>query len=173
MKLLTKLGSAFDRIIGVMAGAASVILAFAFLSVCVDVVMRYFLNRPMIWVEELTEESLLYITFLGAAWVLRREGHVKIDLVVNRLGWRAQTWLGIVSSIVGIVISLVLIYYGARVTWDQWVRGVYWTTTLSIPNAYYLVIVPIGSFLLLIQFLRRTYRQCIELRASPEQKQRV
>lgn len=173
MKLLTKLDSVFNRIIDVMAGAACVILAFAFLSVCADVAMRYFLNRPMVWVVEITEESLLYITFLGAAWVLKREEHVRVDIVLNRLKLKTQAWLGIVSSIVGIVISLVLVYYGARVTWDQWVRGVYWTTTLSIPNAYYLVIIPIGSFLLLIQFLRRTRRQFGELRASPEPERKV
>ena len=79
MKILAKVGTIFDRTIGYLAFVAAIIIILTMLAVSAQIVMRYFLNRPMIWVMEITEISLLFITFLGTAWLLRREGHVKID----------------------------------------------------------------------------------------------
>ena len=172
MKLLTKLTSILDRAIDCLAVIAAVILVWVILWVCAEVVMRYFLNRPLIWVVEVSEISLLYITFLGTAWVLKREGHVKMEIVLNRLRPRTQALLGIMSSIIRIGICCILVWYGAQVTWDHWLRGAYRYTVLETPNYLVLLIIPIGSFLLFIQFLRRTYKYFGEFRAPPEPKQR-
>ena len=50
--------------------------------------MRYFLNRPLVWVLELTEYALLWVTFLGAAWLLRQGGHVQVDVIVDFMSRR-------------------------------------------------------------------------------------
>jgi TRAP-type C4-dicarboxylate transport system permease small subunit len=100
---------------------------------------------------------LLFIAFLGTAWLLRREGHVKMDILVNRLQPRAQAFLGIFSSVIGAVVCLVLVWYGVQVTWDHWLRGTYKATTMEIPNAPILVIIPLGSFMFFIQCLRRAH----------------
>jgi TRAP-type C4-dicarboxylate transport system permease small subunit len=155
MKLLGKAITVFDRILDLLASLGCSILVFIMLSVSVDVVLRYFLNRPVLGLSEITGYLLLYMTFLGAAWLLRREGHVKVDIVLNRLGPRAQAALGITSSVIGIIISLALIWYGTETTWDHLLRGVYRTTILEFPKAPLLAVIPIGGFLLLIQFLRR------------------
>jgi len=168
MKILTKFVSIYDRTIDIVAIMAVVILVFVLLSVCAEVFMRYFFNSPLIWVVEVSEESLLYIAFLGTAWVLKKEGHVTMDIVLNRVEHRTQALLGIISSIIGVGICLVLTWYGAKVTWEHWLRGIYQATTLNIPNAYVLVIIPIGSFLFFIQFLRRTYKYIGEFRLASE-----
>ena len=118
MRLITKAGSIFDRTINILTVAAIVILVFVMLSVCAEVILRYFLNRPLIWVVQVTENSLLYIAFLGAAWVLKREGHVKMDLVLNRLNPATQYLMNSITSIIGAIICLVITWYGVKVCWD-------------------------------------------------------
>jgi TRAP-type C4-dicarboxylate transport system permease small subunit len=127
------------------------------LSVSADVISRDFLNLPIIWVFDITEYILLYVTFLGTAWVLKNEGHVTIDLLLTRLKPRTQALFGIASSVIGMAISMVVAWYGAQVTWDHLLRGVRDTAMLELPKAPILAIIPIGSFLLVIQFLRRAY----------------
>ena len=173
MKLLTKLTSILDRAIDCLAVIAAVILVWVILWVCAEVVMRYFLNRPLILVVEVSEISLLYITFLGTAWVLKREGHVKMDILLNRLTPGTQAWLGIISSIIGIVICVILAWYGAQVTWNHWLRGTYRVSMMNIPNAFILVIIPIGSLFFLIQFLRRICKFFDELKKPPKPEQRL
>ena len=148
----------FDHILNAMAFLAGIILVFIMLSVGLEVIVRYFFNRPMIWVTEVTECLLLYTTFLGTGWLLREEGHVKVDIILNRLKPRTTAFLGILSSLVGIFVSSMLTYYGMSLTWNYLRRGIYTPTAMEIPVAAIHVIIPIGSFMLLIQFVRRTGR---------------
>jgi TRAP-type C4-dicarboxylate transport system permease small subunit len=91
------------------------------------------------------------------AWVLKIEGHVKIDLVVNRLNPRNQCLVNSITSILGAITCLVLLWYGTKVSWELFERGTITNTILELPSAPLFAIVPIGSFLLFIQFLRRSY----------------
>lgn len=157
MKHSAGAGAIFDGILNVFAFLSALLLAFIMLSICLEVIMRYFLNRPLVWVIEMSEYALLYITFLGTAWLLRREGHVTVDILLVRLNPKNQAALGFLSSIVGIIISLILIWYGSEVAWDHYVRGVFKPTVLQFPTAPVLAIIPIGSVILAMQFIRRGY----------------
>ena len=146
----------FDRVINVMTFLAGLTLVFIMFSVCLEVILRYFLNRPQVWVTEVTECLLLYVTFLGSAWLLREEGHVQVDIVLNRLKPASAAFLGIISSLIGLFVSIVLAIYGFDVTWDYYRRGIYTPSAMEIPVSAILVIIPIGSLLLFVQFTRRT-----------------
>jgi TRAP-type C4-dicarboxylate transport system permease small subunit len=139
-----------------MTFLAGAILIFIMLSVCLEVVLRYFFNRPLIWVTEVTECLLLYITFLGTAWLLREEGHVKVDIILTRLKPKMAAFLGIFSSLIGIFVSITLTICGFGLTWDYFQRGMYTPTAMEIPVSAIIVIIPIGSLMLLVQFVRRT-----------------
>lgn len=137
---------------------AASLLIFAMIIVIYEIVTRYFFNRSEVWVTEITEYSLLYITFLGTTWLLKREGHIKLDLLLNRLSSRSQDFINILTSFAGLIICAALVWYGARGTWNQFQSGYYTPTLLEIPTAPITVIIPIGSFFLFIQFIRRTYQ---------------
>jgi len=164
MKFLNVLAAVFNRILGFMALIAAILLTFTILSVTTDVVMRYVLDRPMLWVVEITEYILLWIPFLGAAWLLKYDGHVKVDILMSRLNPRVQAVLSTATSIVGMLVCLVLVWYGVKVTWNYFIEGRYVYSSLCIPTAYVMGIVPLGSFMLLIQFIRRSYKLIREAR---------
>ena len=107
----------------------------------------------------------MYIGFLGATWVLKEEGHIKMDLVVNRLNPRAQAWLNIVTSFIGIIICLIITWYGILVTLHLYQSGQYFAAYLKPPKYIILSVVPLGCLLLFIQFVRRTYGYIKDLRA--------
>lgn len=154
---MKKLLALFDHLVNGMIFLAGLILVFIMFSVCMEVILRYFLNRPQMWVTEVTEVLLLYITFLGSAWLLREEGHVKVDIILNRLKPRMLALLGIFSSLIGIFVSITLTVAGFRLTWDYLERGIYTPTAMEIPVSIIIVIIPVGSLILLIQFVRRCW----------------
>ena len=102
-KLQAKATSVFDRALNVTAFAAAALLIFMMLAICLEVVARR-IGYPQEWQMEITEDCMIFITFLGAAWLLKREGHVKMDILVNALNPRAQAWLGIIASVIGVII---------------------------------------------------------------------
>jgi TRAP-type C4-dicarboxylate transport system permease small subunit len=136
------------------------------LVVCADVFLRYFFNRPMFWVLESTQFALVFITFLGAAWVLKNDGHVRMDIVISRFSQRTQDRINIVTSILCAVACLVVTWYGVKVWWDYFQINYLYAGSLVIPAYYLEAVIPIGGFLLFIQFLRKAYGYLGKLKAS-------
>ena len=104
MEALTKLGAFFDGTIGLPFVLAGVLLMFVMLATSIDVAIRYFLNRPIVWLMEVSEAILVYVTFLGCAWVLKREGHVRIDLLLKQLKPKTQALLNMVTSVLAAIV---------------------------------------------------------------------
>ncbi len=128
------------------------------ITTCAEIVLRYFFKRPIFWATEITEYCLLYVTFLGTAWLLGKDGHVRIDLLVNRLNPKAQAFVDIVVSLVGAAVSLAFAWYGAKTTWSNFRDHTIIPSILEPPFFIVLAVIPLGSFLLFIQFLRRMFR---------------
>ncbi len=167
MRLLDKGKSVFDGTINVLAVLGAIIIVFVFVTVSLEVVLRYFLHNPMNWVVQTAQYSLIFITFLGAAWVLRLDKHVTMEIVLNRLQPRNQNLLRAITSIAGALICLVLVIYGIQVTLDLFQRGIYDPQVLDVPMAPLVAVIPLGSFMLFLQFLRRGYGYLERWRASP------
>lgn len=158
MKLFNKVGVSLDRTLDVMAALGMGMVGFSLLSINFDVFARKLLKLPQPWVTEISEYILLYMTFLGAAWLLRREGHVSMrDLLVVRLSRRVQRWIGVITSILAGVCSLITVLYGTQVTWKYYESHIHMYKALDTPHWVILIIIPIGSLMLSAQFARRVY----------------
>jgi TRAP-type C4-dicarboxylate transport system permease small subunit len=137
----------------VLVFIASVMMAGLMIIVCIDLTLRYFLNSPLLWGTEVTEILLLYITFLGMAWVFKEDGHVVIDVFTGKVTGRKKKILdGISYFLVGIV-SAVLIYYGFYAALDHFKRGVFNPTVIETPIALIIIVIPIGSIPLFLEVL--------------------
>jgi len=165
MKLATKVTAIFERTLDLLGAFAGVLVAFLMIGVCVDVCMRYFLNRPLFWMIEVTQYALVFILFLGAAWLLRKEGHVVMDILISRLGQKSQNLANVITSTLGAIVCFIITWYAARVSWDYFQIDYVYSATLEIPAFLLQAVVPLGAFLLSIQFLRRAYGYLGKLRA--------
>jgi TRAP-type C4-dicarboxylate transport system permease small subunit len=71
----------FDRALVPLLGyAAAAVMLFLMLLTCVDVVGRYFLNKPLTGGFELTEVLLASLIFAGLPLVTLRGDHITVDL---------------------------------------------------------------------------------------------
>ena len=155
MKLFSMVTRIYERTIDIAAFLAGVLLIFLMLSVTLEVTLRYFWGRPTSWVVEIAGYILLFITFLVAAWVLKREGHVKMDLVLSLFSMKTQSLVNAITSLISALICLVLTWVGAKAA--LYFIGYQTPTVLMLPKSMIISIIFIGSFLLFIQFLRRAY----------------
>ena len=146
--------SFFDKFNDLLTFLAGGVVLFLTLLISAEVGMRYFFNHPIENVDEVTEHALLYITFLSAAWVLKKGGHVQIDIIYNQLGPRVRAYLDLLNPILGAAVCLALAWFSFEATWLAFERGTVFATTWSLPRWPVLVVIPVGSFLLFIEFLR-------------------
>jgi TRAP-type C4-dicarboxylate transport system permease small subunit len=155
-----------DGIINGMAVIAGLLLMFMMFSICYEVVLRYFLFSPLTWVTEISEYILLYATFLGAPWVLKKDAHVKVDIVIARLGFKARKIVNLVTSLISIAVCLVLVWFGTQMSVDLFQRGIPVIKSLSVPKFLLVGIIPLGGVFLAIQFIRRIYESSLDLKNS-------
>lgn len=173
MKLLAKANHIFERIINSLAIVAGVLIAFMMFGIATDVGLRTFWNRPIPWMVEVVEYCLLWMTFLSAAWLLEREGHVKMGILLDRLKPRTQTLVNIVTSIIGVVACAILVWYTAENTLNYFQTGHVLPTQRRFIIYPIFVIIPIGGALISIQFLRRAHGYLKSWRGLPVQEQRT
>jgi TRAP-type C4-dicarboxylate transport system permease small subunit len=152
----------FDQLLGFLVYVASAMLAFILLAVCWDVIARTLAGSPLPWVLEFTEYSLLYVTFLCTAWVLRNEGHVNTDLLLIALRKDHRAFLNGITSIIGAGVSILLTCFGLLVSLEKLREGSFQPTAMAPPDFPLFIIIPFGFFLLLIQFIRRACRHFSE-----------
>lgn len=157
----------FDRILIAGAALAGVLVFCMMLSVCYDVVVRYFFNAPTIWADEISSIFLLFTPFFAGAWILKNDGHVKMDLVLNYLGPRPRLWLGIFASIIIALVCLAFVIYGVKTTWGMYEMGYRTDTTLRMAKWPILAVIPLGFFLLLVQAVRNIVTNYLKLH-TPE-----
>ena len=155
MRLIKKFWDGFDAALKFLANAGMVLLFLMMMAVCWEVFSRYFLGRGTSWVIELSEYAILYMTFLGTAWVLQQDGHVEMDIVVNALQARTRRITRCSSSVICAVVCLLLTWSGADVAVDYLQRGQHRPTLMAPPDFPLFAIMPAGFLLLAIQFLRR------------------
>lgn len=155
------------RVENALAAIAIVVLVLIVGAVCAEVVLRTFFARPQVWVIEFSEYGLLYLTFLGTAWLMRQDGHVRVDLLTNTLGREGKRALALVSEAVGCMVSVVLTVFGVIVTLDAHRRGLFKPTILEFPTWVVLAVIPLGSALLVLRFAHRfvaLWRRSVEPR---------
>ena len=116
--------------------------------ICSEVVSRYFFNRPSIWVVDITGYILLYITFLGAAWLAREKGHVMIEVLTSRLSSETQRLLTIVTNTIGAIFCFFFAIWTGLEFWKKLIAGTLVIELFEVPEWTILIIIPIGSLLL-------------------------
>ena len=152
------LGRVFDRVLVASACVGAFITVFLWLSINLEVFMRYVLNSPTKWVVDFAGFFVIAITFLGAAWLLSKDGHVKIELVLNMLPPKVQRILNIITSVLGGICCGVLLWYSVQMTLVAFQESHYFYQVIIIPRWPVYALIPFGSLLLTVQFLRRGWR---------------
>lgn len=144
-----------DRAIDGFAILAGILIILLMLGVNAEVVLRYFLNSPIPNMQEMAQQALLLVTFLSATWILKTEGHTKIDILLGFFKPKTRDLLNGITSIGGGIICLAFSWYASKVTWIDFQRHALVSTEFRIPYAYIFIIAPIGYFLLFLQFMKR------------------
>jgi len=138
-------------------GAAALSLGFSALLVAFDVVARNLNAVTLAWVVDVTEYSLPFATFLAAPWLLYRNEHVRLDLLLTSVPPRAARAIDRGADVLGLFICLVLLWFGVYVIADSARNGSMVDKTLSFPEWWLYVPVPFCFALLAAEFVRRMF----------------
>jgi TRAP-type C4-dicarboxylate transport system permease small subunit len=137
--------------------AAALTIGAMALLVTFDIVARNTGLGSFPWVVELSEYSLPLATFLAAPWLLRRNEHVRLDMLLTALPGPIARQLDRVADLIGLTVCAVFVWYGVKVIVDSSRLGSLVIKTLVFPEWWLFVPVPLCFGLLGMEFARRMF----------------
>jgi C4-dicarboxylate transporter DctQ subunit len=141
-----------------LAALGCLLMVLITVAICLEILTRWMFDITNIWLVELSEIMLLYIVFLGAAWVLGKDAHVSLDVFLIRLSTKNQRRLHVALSILGATACFVLVWFGVDVMIDQFRNDIREPTIMAPKTFWITAVIPFGFLLLGVQFLRRSVR---------------
>jgi TRAP-type C4-dicarboxylate transport system permease small subunit len=139
------LGKLYDGLIVGMAVLAGTGLVWLMVSVIASVAMRNAGVQPWAWLFTSAEYSILYLTMLGAPWLVRERGHVHIELVTAALPEGLRQIVSRAVALLCVAVCAVLAWKGAELCLTNLARNDYdvrayffprWMLTVSFPIAF-------------------------------------
>ena len=137
------------------------VVPFIMFAVSYEVVMRFFFGRVTLWLNDVTGYLMLALTFLGGAYVMARDGHVQVDIVVEHTSAAVKRRLKIVNAVLVLLVALVLAAASGFTVVDSYQRNLAMVGIIDVPRWLVLTPIFVGSVLLVVErilYLRRTWR---------------
>jgi TRAP-type mannitol/chloroaromatic compound transport system permease small subunit len=130
------------------------------LAVAYEVILRYFFNRPTIWVFDVTYMLYGTIFMLGAAYALLKGAHIRTDFFFETWSMRTRGVIDSVAYLVFFFPSLILFLY---VSWgESWYAFLINETSEQTPWRPILwpfkMVIPLTCLLLIIQGMSETIK---------------
>lgn len=111
--MLLKIEKWIDRFTTLIGGIATVTMLLMLVNVFYDAIMRYFFNSGSIALQEM-EWHLFSIVFLfGIAYALQEDGHVRVDILYDRLTPRTRAIINIGGTLLLLIPLSLLIINGS------------------------------------------------------------
>jgi len=132
--------------------ATWVLTGFLVLLVTANVFARYALEVGILWAEELSRLTFVWVVFLGSYVALCRKGHMAIEVGLQALPQAAQRPVLILSRVMVLIFLATLVYAGGQLVVATIGFGRA-TPILGISAAWGYLSVPVSAFLMLLEVL--------------------
>ena len=160
---MAKIVNVLDKIINFMAFVSGGLVLILMFLTTYHVGARYLFHKPPPWTIEVSEYLLATYAFLGAAWVLKKGGHVKVDLVYRFLDPKKQRILSIISNFIAAISCLVIMVFGSRITGQYLLNDIQTAKVLLFPAFILIIFIPLGFLFLSAQFIMEAIKSFINL----------
>jgi len=142
----------FDRLVRRLATLGIALAAIALIAsmalIVYSVVMRYALNQPVAWVDELVGYLLVATVMLAAADTLLEGEHIAVDIVTERLSSRGRR-LALLGGLVAVAASAALLAVeGVDMVRFSHMVGLMSNGYMAVPMWIPQLLVPIGAVLM-------------------------
>ena len=148
------IAKAYRTLLHAMAVIAGLMLIWLMISVIVSVLMRNAGLQPFAWLFTSAEYGLLYMTMLGAPWLVRERGHVHIELVTAALPDRLRRIVSRIVAAACVLVCLILTWKGLDLVLTNIERGDFDTRAYYFPRWMLTIAFPLSFGLMAIEFSR-------------------
>jgi len=146
--------------------AAALLLALVAL-IFFNVFGRYVISSSPVWAQELEWHLMAPIALLGITVLMLEKGHVRVDMLFERLPPRAQHFLDMISMLFGAIIAILFIKYSAGFVDSAWSIREGSPDPGGLPARYVVkAMIPVCFGLFALQCLANAVREAVNFQAA-------
>jgi TRAP-type mannitol/chloroaromatic compound transport system permease small subunit len=162
-----KLSGGIDAFIDLVGRATSWLALILALVMGSNVLLRYGFSIGSIWMQELEWHIMVPICVLGMSYALRHGEHVRVDVVFQYFSRRNKLLVEVITSIVGMLLSLIVILLCIPYVWQSWSIGEGTANPGGIEYRYIVKsLIPIGFALFFLQSLSEAIKNWFAYRRA-------
>lgn len=150
--------SFLDRIVTYGGYISAALIFLLMLLITTGVIFRRVIEHPLVFIEEYSAYLMVFCVYLGGAYTLQHDAHIRVDVITSRL---SEKW----NLILRAATSLVAVIYGAVLTWKSAALVIYYyqvhetaLTVMETPTWIPCSIIPVGTAILTLQMLLSAVR---------------
>lgn len=161
-KILERYISFSNRIVEWTGRKISWLTVILVLVICYDVIMRYLFNSSSVAIYEIEWHIFALIFLLGAAYALKHDRHVRVDVFYSGFPEKTKAWINLVGTLVLLLpLCWMLIVEGIDFVAHSFQLSESSPDPGGLPARYLIkAAIPVGFILLLIQAVS-LMAQCI------------
>jgi TRAP-type C4-dicarboxylate transport system permease small subunit len=153
------IAAAYRAVLYGMAWLAGLLTAAMMVVITLDVVLRNLGFQSSAHFFTFTEYALLIVPCLGAPWLVREKGHVYVEILFMYLRPGQRAVLIRLIGVLCVAVCLVLAWYGAQVTWQDFVSNEKDVRSLDMPRWMIVGFIPLSFAMMAAEFLRFLLRR--------------
>lgn len=166
MALALRAADAVDALTRVLGRVATALLLALVALVFANVAGRYVGGGSPVWAQELEWHLLAPMALLGVAVLMMEGGHVRVDMLYERMRPRARHALDLVSMLVGVVVSCLFVKYSVGFVDSAWSIREGSADPGGLPGRYALkAVIPAAFVVVALQCAANAVRHAAALRA--------
>jgi len=133
------------------------------LTVTYDVVMRYGFKKGNIAVQEMEWHLFAVIFLIGAAYALKKDAHVRVDIIYTKLSTKQKAWIDLFGTFLFLIpFSIIVIYAARNFIESSWAVREISPDPGGLPARYLLkATIPTGFILLIIQGISQAIKNLL------------
>lgn len=122
-------------------------LTLMVVSICIQVAGRYLFGHAPSWTEEVARFLVTWVTMIGSALIIRRDGHIAVTVAFEALPKPIRLVVGWVRDALILMMAGALTYYGYAFAVLGGRRD---SPALEIPMYYPYLAIPVGAALIAV-----------------------
>jgi len=164
-KTLESVSNFIDGMNEVIGKGVSWLTTALVLVICYDVAARYLFNTSSAGIVELEWYLFSFIFLLGAAYALKYDKHVRVDVFYQNFSPKTQAWV----NLIGTILFLIPFCYVTIITSFKFTGNAYAINEVSpdpggLPARFIVKgAIPIGFLLLMLQAISLAFRSILTI----------
>ena len=152
-KILQRLSHTIDSLNETVGRLVSWLTTALVLLIVFDVAARYLFNTSSAGVIELEWHLFSFIFLLGAAYALKHDRHVRVDVFYQSFTKKQQAWVNLIGTVFFLIpLCYIVIQASGKFTFNAWVMQEGSADPGGLPARYIVkAAIPVGFSLLLLQ----------------------